>query len=104
MRRASRSTISILRGSLSQRSPNSVASGDGVMVSQIDDLPLGLRNDLVRDDGDVSWLESLPRRLDTIPDQRREIIARRHLGQTVDTDDADLTAVTHPTLVAHDCR
>ena len=58
MRRASRSTTSILRGSLSQRSPNSVASGEGVDRAQVDDLTLGLGDDLVGDDDDVAWLES----------------------------------------------
>ena len=35
------------------------------------------------------------------PIERRQIVAGRHLGHTVDADDPDLAAVAHPTLAAH---
>ena len=49
----SRSTSSTWRGSFSQRSAQSRASGDGSTVRQLDEAALGLRDDLLGDDEDV---------------------------------------------------
>ena len=101
IRRASRSTTSILRGSLPQRSPNSVASGDGSMVRRSTTCPSALETILCVTTTMSPGFEPLADAAIASPIERRQIVAGRHLGHAVDADDPDLAAVAHPTPAPH---
>jgi hypothetical protein len=89
IRADSRSTISIWRGSLPQRSAWRCASSDGCDLAQIDQLPLGLGDDLVRHDEEIAILQRLARSRDSIQDDRGEIVAGSHLRHPVQADNRD---------------
>jgi hypothetical protein len=58
------------------------------VVAGLLDSALGLRDDLLRDDDDVTRLQA-PGTLDGIPEQPGEVVAGRHLRDAFQRQDAD---------------
>src|SRR5439155_12260475 len=59
-------------------------------IREMHDAPLALRHDLLGDDDDVAVADLLALGMGGAPDERREIVARPDLRQTVDGGDREL--------------
>src|SRR5207248_1974047 len=59
---------------------------------QVDDPPLGLRDDLLGDHQDVAGLEALPLGREGIDQYGGHVVARPDLADAADRDDPDLVA------------
>ena len=75
--------------SLSYRSAHCIASADGSIVRQVDQLALGLADDLVGDDQYVAIVQWRVALAQTVGDQPDEIVAGPNFGDVIDADDLD---------------